>query len=80
MTEILPCDICGLPMDDGSHFSMGKCWCRRCYSGQRKPVHMAPTEQGKAAIAAWLRPRTSTPTGQQTLAGVELAQPQKGRT
>jgi hypothetical protein len=76
MTEIMPCDICGLPMDDGSHFSMGKAWCKRCFSGQRAPHGiMPPTPAYRAQIAAWLRPCTSTPPRQLALAGVELAQP-----
>jgi hypothetical protein len=58
MTEIMPCDICGLPMDDGSHFSMGKSWCRRCYSGQRPPVSMPPNARQRAQIELWCAPRT----------------------
>jgi hypothetical protein len=77
MPEIMPCDICGAPMDDGSHYAMGKCWCRRCFSGQRPPHGiMPPNERQRAQIAAWLRPRTSTPAAQLALAGVEQGQPQ----
>jgi hypothetical protein len=70
------CDICGSATFAEGRFSMGKLWCVECFSGQRPPVSMPPTEAGKRQIVAWLRPRTSTPAAQQTLAGVELGRPQ----
>jgi hypothetical protein len=76
VAEVDVCDNCGLPLDDGSHFSLGKTWCTRCFSGQRPPVAMPPNARQRAQIAAWLRPRTSTPPRQQTLRLGELAQPQ----
>jgi hypothetical protein len=77
VAEIMPCDICGLPMDDGSRYAMGKCWCRRCFSGQRPPQGiMPPTPHQRAQIRAWLRPRTNTLAGQLAFSTRELVRPQ----
>ena len=67
------CDCCGSELDDGSHFSIGKTWCRACWSGRRPAVSMPPTRAGNRAIAAWIAPR---PPAQRMLPGVGLAQAQ----
>jgi len=51
------CDNCGLPLDGDSHFSVGKTWCARCWSGQRPPEAMPPTPAQKRQLALWCQPR-----------------------
>ena len=70
-----PCSICGLDWSQ-AHWAFGRLWCEKCWAGRKPATAMPPTEAGKRQIAAWLRPRTSTPPRQQTLAGGELVQRQ----
>jgi hypothetical protein len=62
------CDCCGLPLDDGSHFSMGRTWCLRCWSGRRPPVSIPPSEAGKRAISVCIGP---SPPAQPMLPGLQ---------
>jgi hypothetical protein len=70
------CDVCGSESWGEGHFFAGRVWCRACWSGRKPATAMPPSEAGKLAIAAWLRPRDKVPPAQLALAGVELAQPQ----
>jgi hypothetical protein len=72
MTMTETCDNCGLPLDDGSHFAVGKTWCRACWAGRKPAVAMPPSEAGKRQIQLWLAPHTSTPPRQQKPRHVEL--------
>jgi hypothetical protein len=76
MSEREPCAFCGDEHWTEAHFSAGRLICQLCWSGRKPAEAMPPTEAGTRVIAAWLRPRTSTPPTQLALAGVELAQRQ----
>jgi hypothetical protein len=71
-----PCCFCGDIDWTEAHFVAGRLACRLCHAGGKPATSMPPSEAGKRAIAAWLRPRTNTPPAQLALAGVGLAQPQ----
>ena len=51
------CDNCGLPLDDASHFAVGKTWCRKCWSGRRPPVAMPPTPAQRKQLNLWCAPK-----------------------
>jgi len=55
--QIDVCDNCGGALDDGSHFAVGKTWCRECWSGQRPPVAMPPTAAQVKQLDLWCQPR-----------------------
>jgi len=70
------CDGCGSPLDDGSHWAVGKTWCRACWSGRQPPKGiMPPTPEYKRQLALWCAPKGKVPPAQQTLRLGELAQP-----
>jgi hypothetical protein len=68
-----PCSICGLDWSQ-AHWAFGRLWCEKCWAGRAPAVSMPPTPEGKRQIAAWLRPRTSTPPHQQSLNQAQAAQ------
>lgn len=67
MPEKEPCAFCGDEHWTEAHYAAGRLVCKLCMQGSKPAVAMAPSEAGKLAIAAWLRPRTNTPPAQQTL-------------
>ena len=81
MPDLMPCDNCGSQTWGeakyvASRLVASRLLCSECQAGARGPATaMPPTEKGKAAIAAWLRPRTSTPPAQQTLRLGPVVQP-----
>lgn len=56
-TRVDMCDNCHAPLEDGSRFALGRTWCPRCWRGRKPPTPQPVTEEGRAAIAAWIRPR-----------------------
>jgi hypothetical protein len=64
LTMVDTCDNCGASLDDGSHFAVGKTWCRECWSGRKPPVAMPCTPRQLDIIRDWIQPRvqaTRTP-------------------
>jgi hypothetical protein len=50
------CDICGSEFHEG-HFSLGKLWCKECFSGRQAPRPMPPSPLERKQIELWLAPQ-----------------------
>jgi len=59
------CDLCQSDTFSEGVFRMGKLLCRNCASGNKPPVTMPPTPQGRRQIERWCSPRGKVPAAQQ---------------